>query len=177
MNKPSNISGFRSPQKFLRKIKMDIQMRTFVWLISRRTIQTDEHLTRGWWKGKIIAIFVMQLTVDHLFFYCPVAKLIWRIIQSVVGLTSLLVEVTNLFDHSAIFFNKHNKKRKPLGDGQIRPYKFIGHGQNFGLWLGSCPFFGMTMPSLATLVHLFCQCWPNMASKVQPIILASQIYW
>ena len=54
----------------------------FFWLIVRKSILTKDNLIKRGWRGKQGCVYCGQdETIDHLFFTCSAAKLLWRLIK------------------------------------------------------------------------------------------------
>lgn len=68
--------------KKLWRFKIPLKIKIFLWLLLRGRILTKDNLfKRGWKKGDAKCQFCDQLeSIQHLFFDCPLARLIWSII-------------------------------------------------------------------------------------------------
>jgi hypothetical protein len=59
------------------KAKIPEKIKKIMWLIAQKAILTKDNMVRKKWKGNHGCYFCGSLeTVDHLFFICPVAKVI-----------------------------------------------------------------------------------------------------
>ena len=70
------------PHKYLWKIKIPAKIKMFLWLIARKSVATKENLIKKGWKEKQGCVYCGQNeTIDHLFFTCSAAKLLWSLIK------------------------------------------------------------------------------------------------
>jgi hypothetical protein len=69
------------PYKFMWKIKIPMRVKTFIWLILKKSILTrDVLLHRGGLCPKNCLLCGSNETIDHLFFACPLARYVWNVI-------------------------------------------------------------------------------------------------
>jgi hypothetical protein len=74
-----NTKGY-GRQKSLKKIK------TFMWLVEQHAIFTKDNMVKRSWQGDPMRYFYEgPESVDHLFFKCPTAKVIWGAIAICFG--------------------------------------------------------------------------------------------
>jgi hypothetical protein len=60
---------------------MKLARGSFMWLVEQRAILTKDNMLVRNWQGDPSCYFCDSLeTVDHLFFECPTAKVIWGIV-------------------------------------------------------------------------------------------------
>jgi hypothetical protein len=58
----------------------------FMWLVAEKAILTKDNMIRKNWKGNPGCYFCGSLeTVDHLLFSCPVAKVVWGLVETCFG--------------------------------------------------------------------------------------------
>jgi hypothetical protein len=63
------------------KAKIPEKIKTFMWLVEQNAILTKDTLLRRNWQGDPSCYFCESPeTIDHLFFECPIAKVIWGVI-------------------------------------------------------------------------------------------------
>jgi hypothetical protein len=63
------------------KAKIPAKIKTFMWLVEQGAILTKDNMLRRNWHGDPSCYFCsLPETMDHLFFECPVAKVVWGII-------------------------------------------------------------------------------------------------
>jgi hypothetical protein len=77
--------------KFQRVLKTRIseKIKTFMWLVEQHSILTKDNMLKRWWHGDPTCYFCeAPESVDHLFFSCPVAKVIWGVIAICFGQTN-----------------------------------------------------------------------------------------
>ena len=73
--------------KPLWKLKLPLKIKVFLWLIHRGVILTKDNLAKRNWHGRMKCCYCSNNeTIQHLFFECHNARLIWRIIQTSFGL-------------------------------------------------------------------------------------------
>ena len=65
-------------KKYLWKIKVPLKIRIFMWFLNRKVILTKDNLAKRNWNGNKCCSFCdAEETIQHLFFECPFAKLVW----------------------------------------------------------------------------------------------------
>jgi hypothetical protein len=100
-------------KKHIWKIKVPLKIRIFMWFLHKRVILTKDNLKKRNWQGCSKCCFCDQdETIQHLFFACPFAKILWRIIYMTFNIPAPS-NVTNLFGN---WLNGVQKKDK----GHIR---------------------------------------------------------
>ena len=78
------VVGIKFPQKYLWKTKVPTKLKVFLWLINKKSILTrDVLLRKGWKGGKGYVLCGKDESIDHLFFSCPVASLLWSLVRCV----------------------------------------------------------------------------------------------
>jgi hypothetical protein len=79
------------------KMKVPQKVKVFTWFLHREEILIKDNLTKRNWTGSETCCFCdCKECIQHLFFDCPFAKIIWRIIYMTFGLTPPK-NITNLF--------------------------------------------------------------------------------
>ena len=93
------------------KWKIPLKIKIFLWFLQRGVILTKDNLARKNWKGSEKCLCCnMNETIQHLFFDCPFAKMIWRIIFYATNLNQ-----PRSIDHMfGTWLNNQHKKIKPL---------------------------------------------------------------
>jgi len=93
------------------KWKIPLKIKIFLWFLQRDVILTKDNLARKNWKGSEKCLCCnMNETIQHLFFDCPFAKMIWRIIFYATNL-----DQPRSIDHMfGTWLNNQHKKIKPL---------------------------------------------------------------
>lgn len=70
------------PHKFLWKTKVPSKIKMFLWLMNKKSILTKDNLLRKGWKGAKECVYCGKIeTIDHLFFDCSAARLVWSLIK------------------------------------------------------------------------------------------------
>jgi hypothetical protein len=76
-----------SHNSYLWKIKIQLKIKVFLWLLYREAILTKDNLVkRNWHENEMCSFCNNYETIQHLFFNCELAKFIWRVIHLVSGL-------------------------------------------------------------------------------------------
>lgn len=71
------------------KIKMPLKIKVFLWYIQNGVILTRDNLHKRNWKGCKSCVFCdTNETINHLFFQCPFAKFLWRLIELCTGVAT-----------------------------------------------------------------------------------------
>lgn len=98
------------PFKKVWKFKIPLKIKIFIWLILKgRTLTKDNLFKRGWRKGDTNCQFCdQQETIQHLFFDCPMARLIWNIISCAFDLKPV-TDSNHLFGSWLAAFGKKLK--------------------------------------------------------------------
>jgi hypothetical protein len=60
------------------KAKLLGKIKTFMWLVEQKAILTKDNMIKRQWQGDPSCyLYSAPETMDHLFFGCPIAKVIW----------------------------------------------------------------------------------------------------
>lgn len=66
----------------------------FLWLLANDAILTRDNLRKRKWQGDPSCVFCDSLeTVSHLFFQCPVAKIIWVVVAKCFGASNVPINL------------------------------------------------------------------------------------
>lgn len=104
------------PHKFLWKVKVPTKIKVFLWLVARKSILTkDIRLKRGWKGSKLCVFCGKDGTIDHLFFTCSAAVLVWCLLKCAFGLNSVPSSVENYFGRWIKTFRKNEKRLVLVG--------------------------------------------------------------
>jgi mannosylglycoprotein endo-beta-mannosidase len=102
-------------RKYIWKIKVPLKIRIFMWFLHRKVILTKDNLARRNWQGPKTCCFCDQdETIQHLFFQCPFAKVIWRIVHMAFGV-SAPKNITNIFGNWLQGVDKRVKSQLRVG--------------------------------------------------------------
>jgi len=72
------------------KGKVPQNIKIFIWLLTNNAILTkDNHLKRKWSGSPSCAFCNQDENANHLFFTCPVAKVVWAVITRVLGANNI----------------------------------------------------------------------------------------
>jgi hypothetical protein len=78
-------------------MKVPLKVKVFMWFLNRKVILTKDNLIKRNWVGSETCCFCdCKEFIQHLFFDCPFAKVVWRIIYMTFGLAPPK-NITNLF--------------------------------------------------------------------------------
>jgi hypothetical protein len=84
-------------KKYIWKMKVLLKIKVFMWFFHTKVILTKDNLLKRNWNGNESCCFCNSKEfIQHLFFECPLAKIIWRIIYRTFRLEPPK-NVTNLF--------------------------------------------------------------------------------
>jgi hypothetical protein len=84
-------------KKYIWKMKVPLKIKVFMWFLHRKVILTKDNLIKRNWNGQESCCFCdNKESIQHLFFDCPLAKIIWRVIHMTFGLEPPK-NVNNLF--------------------------------------------------------------------------------
>ena len=78
-------------------MKVPLKIRIFMWFLYRKVILTKDNLAKRNWNGNKCCSFCdTEETIQHLFFECPLAKIVWRIVHMAINITPPK-NITHLF--------------------------------------------------------------------------------
>jgi hypothetical protein len=78
------------------KAKIPLKIKIFLWYLKNGVVLTKDNLVKRKWKGCTRCCFCAEHeTIQHLFFYCAMARLMWGIVCFTLGLRNLWIE--NIF--------------------------------------------------------------------------------
>lgn len=112
------------PQKFLWKTKVPSKIKLFLWLMVKINILTKDNLIkRGWSWGKACVFCGQDENIDHLFFQCSVARLIWSLLKYSFELRTVPDCLNRCFGRWLSSFPKNSKQMVLVGESAI----FLDH--------------------------------------------------
>jgi len=83
------------------KAKIPYRIKIFMWLLENNAVLTKDNLLRRNWVGSPSCYFYQNNeSIDHLFFMCPVAKVIWGMVGLSIGATN----IPNTLSQAKIWF-------------------------------------------------------------------------
>jgi hypothetical protein len=69
------------------KAKLSLKIKIFLWYLKKGVVLTKDNLAKRKWKGCTKCCFCGMLeSIQHLFFDCPMAKLVWEIVCLTFGI-------------------------------------------------------------------------------------------
>jgi hypothetical protein len=88
------------PYNFLWKSKLPQKIKIFFWLVVRNKILTKNNMKKRNWNGSLECYFCgVDESIDHLFFHCPIAKYMWRVIQVALNLRLIPNSISNIYNN------------------------------------------------------------------------------
>jgi hypothetical protein len=106
----SKCSHVPVPFKFLWKTMLPHKIKVFLWLVLKNKILTKDNLKKEIGRVFLDCVFCGLLeSINHLFFQCSIARFVWRIIQTALGLHSIPYNVEKIF---CPWINSYNVKEK-----------------------------------------------------------------
>lgn len=95
---------------------MPAKIKVFLWLMNKKSILTRGNLLKRGWKGDKCCFFCGQdESIDHLFFTCSVARLIWSLLKCAFDLNSIPLNLNDCFDRWIKTFPKLDKRLVLVG--------------------------------------------------------------
>ena len=91
-----------------------------MWLLARKSILTRDNLLRRGWKGdKHCVLCGKDETIDHLFFSCSVARLIWNLVRCAFDLKHIPRDLNDCLGNLLRNFQLDNKKLILVGTSAL----------------------------------------------------------
>jgi hypothetical protein len=83
------IAQLPAPRKnMIWKLKMPLKIKIFIWYLQKGVVLTKDNLARRRWKGSLKCCFCnLDETIQHLFFDCQLATVMWRIVHVSFNIT------------------------------------------------------------------------------------------
>jgi hypothetical protein len=82
------------PHKFLWKVKIPLRIKTFIWLVLKKSILTKDELVHRGGSCDLQCMFCgKNETTDHLFFQCPLAWYMWNVVSCALGVSCTFTNV------------------------------------------------------------------------------------
>ena len=77
------IARLPSPRKnLIWKLRLPLNIKIFIWYLQKGVVLTKDNLACRQWRGSTKCCFCsLDETIQHLFFDCQMARIIWRIVQ------------------------------------------------------------------------------------------------
>jgi hypothetical protein len=73
--------------KRLWKLKVPLKIKIFLWYMQRGVVLTKDNWAKRNWQGSVLCCFCHNVEIiQHLFFKCPFARVIWSIVQVATNL-------------------------------------------------------------------------------------------
>jgi hypothetical protein len=97
------------------KLKLPLKIKIFMCYLKRGVVLIKDNLIRRNWKGSKTCVFCSHPgTIQHLFFYCLVAKFIWRAVHITFNI-DIPISVMHLFNDWANGMGPHMGKGLLIG--------------------------------------------------------------
>ena len=72
----------------VRKVKVPLKIKVFMWFVHKQVILTKDNLIKRNWTGSTKCSFCdRDENIKHLFFDCPLARVLWRSVQIAFNIT------------------------------------------------------------------------------------------
>lgn len=76
------------------KSKIPYKIKIFLWLLERRATLTKDNMLKRKWTGDPTCRFCDEIeTTDHLFFQCPIARVVWSITAHCIGANNIPINI------------------------------------------------------------------------------------
>ena len=103
------------PYKFLWKVKIPLRVKTFLWLVLKKSILTRDVLLHRGGRCEAKCLFCgKNESIDHLFFLCPLTRYIWNVVSSSFGLNCNFSSVGQCI---STWLRRYGKKKKISSSG------------------------------------------------------------
>jgi len=103
------------PQKYLWKLKIPLKIKILMWFLYKKVLLTNANLAKRKWKGSKKCCFCdSEKTIEHLFLFCPFAKMVWRIVHISFALPPP-ISVSNMFGNWLYETDKKTKAKIRIG--------------------------------------------------------------
>ena len=104
-------SGRVVPYRFLWKVKIPLRVRTFLWLVLKKSILTRDVLLHRGGECESKCLFCgMDESISHLFFLCPLARYIWNVVSCAFGVNCQFQNI----DQGIAWLNGFGKKKRNI---------------------------------------------------------------
>ena len=102
-------------RKYIWKMKVPLKIKIFMWFLYQKVILTKDNLAKRNWNGSKKCCFCDQdETIQHLFFSCPFAKMIWRIVHMAFNI-STPTSINNMFGNWLLGVPRNEKVQIRVG--------------------------------------------------------------
>ena len=102
------------------KTKVPAKIKFFLWLLVKKSILTRDNLLRRGWKGdKHCILCGKDEIIDHLFFSCSVARLIWNLVGCALDLKQIPRDLNDCFGSWLSKFQTNNKRLILVGTSAL----------------------------------------------------------
>jgi hypothetical protein len=97
------------------KVKVNLKIKIFLWFLRQGVILTKDNMAKRKWKGDSECCFCnAQETIQHLFFDCPIARLVWGTVCITFDIKKP-TSIRHMFEGWIKGFHCKQKKRVLLG--------------------------------------------------------------
>ena len=93
------IARLSAPRKnLIWKLRLPLKIKIFIWYLQKGVVLTKDNLACRQWRGSTKCCFCsLDEIIQHLFFDCQMARIIWRIVQASFNI-SPLVSIFHMFN-------------------------------------------------------------------------------
>ena len=108
------------PYRFMWKVRIPLRIKTFLWLVLKKSILTrDVLLKRGGSCEKSCSFCGQDESIDHLFFKCPLARYVWNTVSVATGINCQAVDAQNCLTVWLENFGRKQKGKVAVGVAAI----------------------------------------------------------
>jgi hypothetical protein len=106
-------------RKYLWKLNIPLKIKIFMWFLQKKVLLTKDNLAKRNWTGCQKCCYCDALeSIDHLFFECPFARVIWRMIHFAFNI-SPPDNVTDMFGNWLNGVDKVTKNKIRIGTSAV----------------------------------------------------------
>jgi hypothetical protein len=101
--------------KYLWRLKIPLKIKFFMWFLNSKVLLTKDNLAKRNWHGCTKYCFCDSMeSVEHLFLYCPFARIVWRMIYFTYNIPPP-TNITNMFGNWLNGVDRNDKARIRIG--------------------------------------------------------------
>jgi hypothetical protein len=102
-------------RKYLWRLKIPLKIKFFMWFRNSKVLLTKDNLAKRNWHGCTKCCFCDSMeSVEHLFLYCPFARIVWRMMYFTYNIPPP-TNITNMFGNWLNGVDRNDKARIRIG--------------------------------------------------------------
>jgi hypothetical protein len=74
-------------RKYIWKMKDPLKFKIFMWFLPKKVILTRDNIAKQNWQGNKKYFYDRDESIQHLFFDCSLARIIWRLVHMAFSIT------------------------------------------------------------------------------------------